>query len=136
MQAAVQKYVDSSVSKTINAPKEQTVEETARAFELAYAAGLKGLAYYRDGSRHQQVLYHESPNEKIAELEKKIAELEAKLAFHQRSPLPPPVIGPGSPKLEMPVFALNFAGHPASCAGEPVFEEGCQKCYTCNWTAC
>jgi len=56
MQAAVQKYVDSSVSKTINAPKAQTREECAKAYQLAYDSGLKGLAYYRDGSRDVQVL--------------------------------------------------------------------------------
>jgi ribonucleoside-diphosphate reductase alpha chain len=56
MQAAVQKHVDSSVSKTINAPHTQTAEECARAYQLAYDSGLKGLAYYRDGSRDVQVL--------------------------------------------------------------------------------
>ena len=56
MQAAVQKYVDSSVSKTINAPADQTVEEVEKAYTLAYGSGLKGLAYYRDGSRNVQVL--------------------------------------------------------------------------------
>lgn len=56
MQAAVQKYVDSSVSKTINAPNSQTAEETAKAYQLAYDSGLKGLAYYRDKSRDEQVL--------------------------------------------------------------------------------
>lgn len=58
IQAAVQKYVDSSVSKTVNAPRWQTKEETRKAYDLAYESGLKGIAYYRDGSRDIQVLYH------------------------------------------------------------------------------
>ena len=61
MQAAVQKYVDSSVSKTINAPNSQTVEEVEKAYTLAYKSGLKGLAYYRDGSRQEQVLRRDEP---------------------------------------------------------------------------
>ena len=56
MQAAAQKYIDSSVSKTINAPNGQTVDEVEKAYTLAYKSGLKGLAYYRDGSRGVQVL--------------------------------------------------------------------------------
>jgi ribonucleoside-diphosphate reductase alpha chain len=81
IQAAVQKYVDSSVSKTINAPKEQTVEETSRAFTRAYYSGLKGIAYYRDGSRDQQVLYHQNPNDRIRELEAELSAIKSRPAF-------------------------------------------------------
>lgn len=56
MQAAVQKYVDSSVSKTINGPNSHTVEDVDKAYMLAYDSGLKGLAYFRDGSGRDQVL--------------------------------------------------------------------------------
>jgi ribonucleoside-diphosphate reductase alpha chain len=60
MQAAVQKYVDSSVSKTINGPNSHTVEDVDKAYRLAYAQGLKGLAYFRDGSGRAQVLSTEA----------------------------------------------------------------------------
>lgn len=56
MQAAVQKYVDSSVSKTINAPNSHKIEDVDKAYRLAYDKGLKGLAYFRDGSGRDQVL--------------------------------------------------------------------------------
>lgn len=62
VQAAVQKYVDSSVSKTINAPNDHTVEDVEKAYTLAYNSGLKGLAYFRDGNGRDQVLYKEEPN--------------------------------------------------------------------------
>ena len=62
MQAAVQRYVDSSVSKTINAPNEHTIEDVERAYTLAYKSGLKGLAYFRDGNGREQVLYKEDPD--------------------------------------------------------------------------
>lgn len=85
MQAAVQKYVDSSVSKTINAPNSQTVEETAKAYQLAYDSGLKGLAYYRDGSRNVQVLTHDTKDmpdeaELLVDAETTIDELREKVA--------------------------------------------------------
>jgi len=51
VQAAIQQYVDSSISKTVNAPKEHTVGDVDRLFRLAYALGCKGIAYFRTGSR-------------------------------------------------------------------------------------
>ena len=63
MQAAVQKYVDSSVSKTINGPNSHTVADVQKAYELAYSSGLKGLAYFRDGNGRDQVLYKEEPKD-------------------------------------------------------------------------
>lgn len=48
--AQVQKYVDASISKTINLPKETTVEQMQDIYMLAYQAGLKGCTVYRAGS--------------------------------------------------------------------------------------
>jgi ribonucleoside-diphosphate reductase alpha chain len=62
VQAAAQKYIDSSVSKTINAPNEHTIEEVEKAYTLAYDSGLKSVAYFRDGCGRDQVL--ERPTEK------------------------------------------------------------------------
>lgn len=58
MQAAVQYNVDSSVSKTINGPNSHTVDDVEKAYMMAYENGLKGVAYFRDGSGRDQVLYH------------------------------------------------------------------------------
>ncbi|MEK7078820.1 MAG: LAGLIDADG family homing endonuclease [Patescibacteria group bacterium] len=51
VQAAIQKYVDASISKTVNAPKTHTVEDVKRLYNMAYKQGLKGIAYMREGSR-------------------------------------------------------------------------------------
>lgn len=56
VQAAIQRWVDSSISKTANAPHDFTVEETRELYELAYELGCKGVTIYRDGSRDVQVL--------------------------------------------------------------------------------
>jgi len=55
-QAAIQRWVDSSISKTANCPSDFTVEETKELYELAFDLGCKGVTIYRDGSRDVQVL--------------------------------------------------------------------------------
>ena len=51
VQGLIQRYVDASISKTVNAPKTHTVEDVKRLYELAYEHGCKGIAYMREGSR-------------------------------------------------------------------------------------
>lgn len=51
VQAVAQEYIDSSISKTVNAPNSHTVEDVKRLYMLAYDNGLKGITYMRDGSR-------------------------------------------------------------------------------------
>lgn len=67
MQAAVQKWTDSSISKTANAPNDFTVEQTKELYEYAYRLGCKGVTIYRDGSRDQQVLSTKAEDEVAAE---------------------------------------------------------------------
>lgn len=133
VQATAQRYIDSSVSKTINAPKDQTPEETAKAYMLAYDSGLKGLAYYRDGSRDIQVLYHEDPEVKIAALEQKIADLEAKIASPWAASFG---TGKTTSVDSKAMMVYNTSSRCLDCGGDIVFEEGCKKCHSCGWSAC
>lgn len=65
VQAAIQKWVDSSISKTANAPHDFTVEDTKNLYELAFDLGCKGVTIYRDGSRDVQVLSTEKKEDKV-----------------------------------------------------------------------
>jgi ribonucleoside-diphosphate reductase alpha chain len=60
MQAALQAFVDASISKTINFPASATPGDVARAFELAWKLGCKGLTVYVTGSREKVVLETEA----------------------------------------------------------------------------
>jgi len=51
VQGMIQKFTDSSISKTVNAPNDNTVEDVKRLYTMAYKLGCKGLTYFRDGSR-------------------------------------------------------------------------------------
>jgi ribonucleoside-diphosphate reductase alpha chain len=56
MQAAIQAFVDNSISKTVNFPADATPEDVGRAYQLAWRLGCKGLTAYVTGSREKVVL--------------------------------------------------------------------------------
>ncbi|HVN54279.1 MAG TPA: LAGLIDADG family homing endonuclease [Anaerolineaceae bacterium] len=64
MQAALQAFVDNSLSKTINFPENATEEEVATAYQLAWELGCKGITVYVTGSREKVVLETKATVEK------------------------------------------------------------------------
>lgn len=55
-QCVIQRWVDSSISKTVNAPKGYSVEQVENVYQRLYNGGAKGGTVYVDGSRDSQVL--------------------------------------------------------------------------------
>ncbi|MGK2966188.1 MAG: adenosylcobalamin-dependent ribonucleoside-diphosphate reductase [Tepidiformaceae bacterium] len=86
MQAAAQRYNDSSISKTANAPESHTVADVEDLYMLAYDEGLKSISYYRDNSRQTQVLYHKDTKveDTAPTAEEAIAAAQALLMTHGR----------------------------------------------------
>ncbi len=79
-QGAFQRWVDSAISKTCNVPKEYTVEQVGKLYEMMYDLSCKGGTIYRDGSRDEQVLMlkgDERAETEMADLKKKEADKPA-----------------------------------------------------------
>jgi ribonucleoside-diphosphate reductase alpha chain len=80
VQAALQRWIDSAISKTCNVPSEYTVEQTRELYEYMYRLGCKGGTIYRDGSRDEQVLNLKKEEEKKAEAQPVVATAKQTLA--------------------------------------------------------
>ncbi|MGG1557116.1 vitamin B12-dependent ribonucleotide reductase [Geobacillus thermoleovorans] len=79
VQCIIQRWVDSSLSKTVNAPKGYTVEQVQKVYERLWRCGAKGGTVYVDGSRDAQVLTLKAEENQIEEqLELLPEELEEK----------------------------------------------------------
>ena len=63
VQVAIQRWIDSSISKTVNAPKGYTVKQVEQIYQRLYDGGAKGGTVYVDGSRDSQVLSISNENE-------------------------------------------------------------------------
>lgn len=59
MQGTIQKWVDHSISSTINLPKEATEEDVANIYMEAWKQGCKGITIYVDGSRDGVLISNE-----------------------------------------------------------------------------
>ncbi|EKD94749.1 MAG: hypothetical protein ACD_25C00241G0001, partial [uncultured bacterium] len=55
-QAAIQAFVDNSISKTCNFPEGATEEDVAKVYMMGWETGCKGLTVYVTGSRQEVVL--------------------------------------------------------------------------------
>ncbi len=89
MQGRVQKWVDHSISVTINLPNDATEELVGRLYVEAWRSGCKGCTVYRDGSRAGVLVSVEkkkSPNTAVApHVAKRPIELEADVVRFQNN---------------------------------------------------
>ncbi len=62
MQGAIQKWVDHSISVTVNIPKETSEEVVDKIYQTAWESGCKGMTIYREGSRNGVLVSGSSKN--------------------------------------------------------------------------
>lgn len=67
MQGAIQKWVDHSISVTINVPNDVTEELVGQLYMKAWEVGCKGVTVYRDGSRSGVLISNDKKEEKKTE---------------------------------------------------------------------
>lgn len=76
VQATLQKFIDASISSTINLPESATIDDVETIYRLAWEEGLKGVTVYRSGCKRGAVLLK---NPVIKECLKRPESVEAKL---------------------------------------------------------
>jgi ribonucleoside-diphosphate reductase alpha chain len=77
MQGAIQKWVDHSISVTVNIPNEVKEELVAQIYKTAWESGCKGVTVYRDGSR-AGVMISDKKKDEVSEFKETTAPIRPK----------------------------------------------------------
>jgi len=74
MMGATQPFISGAISKTVNVPKEATVDDITQAYIQSWKLGAKAISIYRDGSKRTQPL-NTSKDKTAADLAQQAAQL-------------------------------------------------------------
>ncbi len=128
VQCIIQRWVDSSISKTVNAPKGYSVEQVEELYTFLYKNGAKGGTVYVDGSRDAQVLTLKKDEAREVQLD--MTDLGLELGK------------PTSKETESPIHLRTKAGRnigveigdicPICLEGTVEDIGGCNTCSNCN----
>ncbi len=115
VQAAWQKYIDASISSTVNVPNEFTIEDVEDLYMYAWEREIKGITIYRDGCARTGILTTDSSTgddeTEIERLQQEINRLVGKKLVEDPDTCP-------------------------MCGGKFNHSGGCSECQSCGYSPC
>lgn len=134
IQCVIQNWVDSSISKTVNAPKGYSVEEVEQVYMRLYKGGAKGGTVYVDGSRDSQVLtLSKEEDEKISSPKQvDLLELGIELQEEIKEPKEAKTQGLRSDRQDRNIGVEAGDICPICLEGTVEAIGGCHTCTNCN----
>ena len=153
-QYEIQKWIDASVSKTINMPEQVSPEDVEKAYIFAYRLGLKGITIYRDRCRSTQVISSERHEVKPIMVKNETIKMMERYGLKPTRPessihgndLKVLVQSKGDAQTPMQSFLeapqeLKAEGKVGvdicpACGSRLAHKEGCVSCPICGWSAC
>lgn len=117
-QATWQRYIDASISSTINLPESATIEEVENIYMNAWELGLKGTTVFRDGCKRAGILgnHNNGKDKKVKDMS--ILDLQTELSVK---------------------LSNKYEENPdvcPKCGGELKHTNGCEECVNCGWSPC
>lgn len=130
VQCIIQNWIDSSISKTVNAPKGYTVEQVEQVYERLYRGGAKGGTVYVDGSRDTQVLTLKA-EESTADEQLEFEELKQQEKEMKRAVV---LVDTIAPLTQTDVTIGSEVGNTCPVCRQGTVEEigGCNTCTNCG----
>ncbi len=128
IQCIIQRWVDSSISKTVNAPRGFSVKDVESVYERLYKGGAKGGTVYVDGSRDAQVLTLKAE-------ENKLEQIDLGLEVESKAEVKPPKedhINPPRTKANKNIGVEVGDICPICLEGTVEEIGGCNTCTNCN----
>ena len=134
VQCVIQHWVDSSISKTVNAPKGYSVEEVEKVYMRLYKGGAKGGTVYVDGSRDAQVLTLSKDDEEKISSPKQVdlVELGIELEEEKKEPKVTKTAGLRSDRQDRNIGVEAGDICPICLEGTVENLGGCHTCTNCN----
>lgn len=135
VQCVIQNWVDSSISKTVNAPKGYSVQEVEDVYMRLYKGGAKGGTVYVDGSRDTQVLtLSKEEDEKTSSQPKQVDISELGVEVEEKKVEPKPTSPKGLRKDRQDRNIGVEVGDICPICLEGTVEDfgGCHTCTNCN----
>lgn len=134
IQCTIQNWVDSSISKTVNAPRGYSVEEVEQVYMRLYKGGAKGGTVYVDGSRDAQVLSLSKGDEEKVTTPKQvdIAELGVEVTEEKKEPKESKTVGLRSDRQDRNIGVEVGDICPICLEGTVENLGGCHTCTNCN----